>query len=74
MDYEDVYYVDPGHLTWTERNVWYPIAWFFNEIAFRSPNFVWSYLLYPSWCFTIGEYFAGLALDREARIRRKDWN
>ena len=77
MNDDDIYYVDPAQLTWTERNVWYPIGWIFNEIAFRSGDFAWEYLLYPSWCFTIGGYFAGLALTREAQTRLgkdKDWN
>ena len=73
MDDNDVYYVNPRHLTWMERNVWYPIGWIFNEIAFKAPDFAWEYLLYPSWCYSIGGYFAGLALDREARTRSGDW-
>ena len=67
------YVIDPRHLTWTERKVWYPIAWVFNEIAFRASDFAWDYLLYPSLSFSIGRFFAGLALDREARTRSGDW-
>jgi len=56
--------MDEIKLTWVENHIWANLGWFFCEIAFKSPDFVWRYLFFPSWCHSFGGWFYGLAYDR----------
>ena len=65
MSNEDDETIIPAHeLTFMENYVWAWLGYFFCEVAFRSPDFAWEYLHYPSWCHSLGGWFYCLAFDR----------
>lgn len=53
-------------ITWWENSMAW-VGYVICEIAYRSPNWCWSYLFYPSWCHSLGGWFYGLAFDRWSR-------
>lgn len=55
---------EAAELTWVEDYVWANLGWLFCEISFQSPDFVWKYLFFPSWCHSLGNYFYGRAYER----------
>lgn len=50
-------------LTWLE-NCYAWVGYGVCEIAFRSPDWAWEYLLYPSWCYSLGGWLYGKAFSR----------
>ena len=64
-DLENWTHIPDCELTWMENYIWASLGYFFCEISFEwSTDFAWEYLLYPSWCNTVGNWFYGLAFDR----------
>lgn len=58
-------------LTWWEDCLAW-VGWFICEIAFQAPDFAWQYLLYPSWCHTLGGWVYGKAFSRWYREHKNE--
>lgn len=55
-------------LTWLENaSAW--AGYVFCEVAFLSPNWVWSYLFFPAYCHSLGVWFCDKAFGRWRRTR-----